>query len=127
MKKSIVFFLFIVFGISYLSAQSKLNPAGTWKFAAPYAPEGYDSGTIIIGSVDKKDTATMSFTGNEYKIPCENLKIKKDSVLYSLYLEDQDVRIYLKIENDTSMTGKAVYSEGEVPLILTKAAEETKK
>ena len=34
-----------------VSAQStsKKDPIGTWKFDAPYAPEGYNSGTIVVG------------------------------------------------------------------------------
>lgn len=127
MKKSIVAILFIVFSISYLSGQSKINPVGTWKFAAPYAPEGYSSGIITIGSADKKDTATMSFTGNEYKLPGENVKSVNDSVRFSIYLEGQDIKVLLKVENDTSMSGKAVYSEGEVPLTLTRAMESEAK
>ena len=35
-------------------------------------------------------------------------------------MEGQDIKVMLKIENETKMSGKAVYSEGEVPLTLTK-------
>ena len=39
-----------------VSAQNinKNNPVGTWKFDAPYAPEGYTSGTIVVGFTDQK-------------------------------------------------------------------------
>ena len=100
--------------------QVKNNPVGTWKFAAPYAPEGYTSGTIIVGFAEEKHTATMSFTGNEYKLPGEKVKAVNDSILFSVYLEGQDIKVLLKMVSDTNMTGKAVYSEGEVPLTLTK-------
>ena len=99
---------------------NKSNPVGTWKFAAPYAPEGYSSGTIVVGLTEQKHTATMSFTGSEYKLPGENVKAQNDSILFSIYLEGQDIKVMLKIENDTNMSGKAVYSEGEVPLSLSK-------
>jgi hypothetical protein len=133
MKKVIVALVFIVFGLINASSQnnqSKPNPIGTWKFAAPYAPEGYSSGTIILGFSEQKHTATMAFSGSEYKIPAENVKAVNDSVLFSIFLEGQDVKVMLKIENDTNMSGKAVYSEGEVPLALSRvlAAEaESKK
>ncbi len=99
---------------------TKNNPVGTWKFEAAYAPEGYTSGTIVVGLADQKHTTTMSFTGSEYVLPGEKVKAVNDSVLFSINLEGQDVKVMLKMVNDTNMTGKAVYSEGEVPLILTK-------
>ena len=98
----------------------KSNPVGTWKFEAPYAPEGYGSGTISIGIEKEKHTTTMSFTGNDYKIPGEKVSVTNDSILFSVYVEGQDVKVVLKIEDETKMSGKAVYSEGEVPLTLTK-------
>jgi hypothetical protein len=123
MKKVILFVLVIVFSMQYVTAQSnvkKVSPAGEWKFEAPSAPEGYTSGNIAIGQADRKFTTTMSFTGSEYKFTGEKVKAVKDSVYFMIYLEGQDIRVMLKIENDTKMTGKAVYSEGEVPLTLTK-------
>jgi hypothetical protein len=123
MKKGILIILSIIFSLPILMAQNnqvKNNPVGTWKFAAPYAPEGYTSGTIIVGFAEEKHTATMSFTGNEYKLPGEKVKAVNDSILFSVYLEGQDIKVLLKMVSDTNMTGKAVYSEGEVPLTLTK-------
>jgi len=102
------------------SNPAKINPVGTWKFDAPYAPEGYSSGKIIVGLTDQKHTTTMSFTGSEDKLSGENVKALNDSVLFSIFVEGQDVKVMLKLENDTIMSGKAVYSEGEVPLFLTK-------
>ena len=133
MKKGIVILTFIVFSLSVLTAQnnqSKNNPVGSWKFAAPYAPEGYASGVIVVGFAEQKPTASMSFTGSEDKLAGENVKAVNDSVLFSIYLEGQDIKVMLKIESDTNMSGKAVYSEGEVPLALTRilaSTEEVKK
>jgi len=62
----------------------------------------------------------MAFAGSEYKLPGENVKAVNDSILFSIYMEGQDIKVMLKIENETKMSGKAVYSEGEVPLTLTK-------
>ncbi len=107
-----------------VSAQNgKKNPLGSWKFAAPYAPEGYSSGAIVIGNAEQKSTATMSFSGSEYKLPGENVKVNSDSVFFSIFLEGQDIKVSLKIETDTNMSGKAVYSEGEVPLALSRIVE----
>ena len=123
MKKGIVIILFIVFCLPVVTAQNKqpiISPVGTWKFDAPYAPEEYNSGVIVVGIADKKPAATMSFKGNDIKYPGENVTAEKDSVKFSVYIQGQDVNVMLKIENDTLMSGKAVYSEGEVPLSLIK-------
>ena len=50
----------------------------------------------------------------------EKVVVSKDSVLFSIYLEGQDIKVMLKMVSDTNMTGKAIYSEGEVPLALSK-------
>jgi hypothetical protein len=121
-------FVILFISVIAVSAQSsaKKNPMGSWKFAAPYAPEGYNSGVIVFDKADQKPTATMSFGGSEYKMNGENLKMKNDSIYYSIFLEGQDIKVLLKIDSDTNMTGKAVYSEGEVPLTLSKIVEKTK-
>ncbi len=101
----------------------KNNPVGTWKFDAPYAPEGYTSGIIIVGFEKQTNTTSMSFTGSDYKIPGENVKSSNDSLIFSVFVENQDVRVLLKVENEARMSGKAIYSEGEVPLTLTKSTD----
>ena len=126
MKRIIFIFSVIsVFTLTSFAQQSKgqkTNSAGTWKFEAPYAPEGYTSGTIIVGNEEQKPSATMSFTGNEFKIPGENVKALKDSILFSVYIQGQDVKVMLKMDTEIKMSGKAVYSEGEVPLTLNKVS-----
>lgn len=127
MKNRILFLMLVSFlCVITMSAQNtpKNNPVGTWKFEAPYAPEGFTTGTIIVGIAEQKTTATMAFTGSEYKLTGENVKTPADSVLFSVYLEGQDIKVMLKLESKTKMSGKAVYSEGEVPLTLSKVLAE---
>jgi len=123
MRNKILTLLMVSFlSVMAVSGQnsSKNNPVGTWKFEAPYAPEGYTTGKIIVGFAEQKHTASMSFTGSEYVLPGEKVIASNDSVLFSIYLEGQDIKVMLKMVSDTNMTGKAVYSEGEVPLALSK-------
>jgi hypothetical protein len=126
MKKTLftlIILVTLVFSaVGQQSASKKSNPAGTWKFEALSAPEGYTNGTIVVGFEEKKPTTSMAFTGTEYKFPGENVKASNDSVLFSIYLQGQDIRVLLKMETESKMSGKAVYSEGEVPLTLTKVA-----
>jgi len=69
----------------------------------------------------------MSFAGSEYKLAGEKVQSVNDSILFSIYLEGQDIKVMLKLENETKMTGKAVYTEGEVPLTLNKIFEPVQK
>lgn len=118
--------LILVFSVIVVNGQTdnkKISPVGTWKFEAPSAPEGYTSGSIVVGFADRKYTASMVFTGNGYKFIGENVKFENDSLYVSIYVEGQDVAISLKMEGTTKMSGKAVYSEGEVPLSLIRATD----
>jgi hypothetical protein len=122
--------LVLIFFVSVIavSAQTKTKklPVGSWKFEAPYAPEGYTTGKIKVASTTEKNTASMSFNGSQYELTGENVKVKADSVVFSVFLEGQDISVFLKVVDDTNMTGKAVYSEGEVPLTLKKIEENSK-
>jgi hypothetical protein len=123
---SLAILFFTVMSVTAQSNQPKTNPVGTWKFEAPAAPEGYNSGKITVGLAEKKHTATISFTGSEYKIPGEKVKVTSDSLLFAVYLESETVNMYLRMTPDNKMTGKAVYSEGVVPLTLTKETASAK-
>jgi hypothetical protein len=123
MKKVILIIFVFLLGLPLLTAQNnntKKDPVGSWKFEAPYAPEGYSSGTLVVGKEAQKYTTTVSLTGNEYKLTGEKVKAVSDSLSFSIFLEGQDIRILLKVTDETKMSGKAVYSEGEIPVTLTK-------
>lgn len=123
MRKIVTFCTLLLFSTSIISAQSsadKKNPVGKWKFEAPSAPEGYNSGSISISFAENKYSTAVSLTGSDYVIPGDKTKVENDIVTFILLIEGTEIAISLKAENDTKMTGKAVYSEGEIPLTLTK-------
>lgn len=123
MKKIIAFILLLMLSISVVSAQStaqKKDPVGKWKFEAPYAPEEYSTGAIDVGLTDGKYSTTIIFTGSDSKVTGEKVKFENDTVSFAVYIEGNEVSISLKMENDTKMAGKAISSEGEIPLTLTK-------
>lgn len=128
MKKATILlvFLFAIISVSTGQTTKKVDPVGAWKFDAPYAPEGFTTGTIVISLVEQKHTATMSFTGSEYKLNGDNVKVENDSVSFSIFLEGQDIKVSLKGDANEKLVGKAVYSEGEVPLTLTKTPASSK-
>lgn len=120
---TLVILLIAVFTITAQSNTKKLNPAGSWKFDAPYAPEGYTTGTIVVGLQEKVHTATISFPGSDYKIPGEKVKVAGDSLQFEVYLDGATIGIKLKMESDSTMSGKALSPDGEIPLTLKKEAE----
>lgn len=119
-NKILTTLLILVFAGFTASAQTskKLNPVGTWKFDAPYAPEGYTTGTIIIGLQEKAHTASISFPGSDYKIPGEKVKVEGDSLKFDVYLDGATINILIKMESESAMTGKALSPDGEIPLTL---------
>ncbi|OFY66988.1 MAG: hypothetical protein A2V64_05970 [Bacteroidetes bacterium RBG_13_43_22] len=126
MKKIFPVLVLLVLCVSAVSAQSangKKDPVGKWKFDAPYAPEGYTSGTIDIGFAEEKYSAAMAFNDIGYSFTGEKVIVRNDSLLFMIWIESTDVNVGLKIEDKTKMTGNAVYYEGTVPLTLTKEPE----
>jgi len=123
MRKIITLFVILLLSASAISAQSsgdKKSVAGKWKFDAPYAPEGYTSGAIELTFAENKYSSSISFSGSDYKIPGEKTKVENDTVSFVVYVESEQVAISLKLESESKMAGKAVYSQGEIPLTLTK-------
>ncbi len=124
MKKVILFAVIICLTGMIVSAQNKVrNPSGNWKFDAPYAPQGYNSGKLNIDFARDKFSTKMTFTGNESGFTGENVKMKNDSLFFSVFIEGQYVNIGLKIEDGSKMSGTAVYTEGSVPLTCIRSEE----
>lgn len=126
MKKillSIMVLLLLTVTVSAQSRSKKLDPAGNWKFEAPYAPEGYTTGNIIVGMQEKVHTASISFPGSEYKIPGEKVKFQGDSLQFEVYIDGSPIGILLKMESAGAMSGKALTPDGEIALTLKKEAE----
>jgi hypothetical protein len=127
MKKTIFTLIILCFANIIVSGQTadsqKKDPVGQWKFDAPSAPEGYNSGTIAVSLSEKKNNATISFTGSENKFQGDNVRVEKDSLFFSVYIEGENVNLSLKIEDNGKMSGKAVYSEGVIQVTLTRGEE----
>jgi hypothetical protein len=123
MNKSLLFFLLLVIIMPInLSAQMnkiKKDVKGKWLFEAPYAPEGYKSGIIEVTLTDNKYSTIIVFNGKENKFAGEKVKFENDSLSFNVFIDNQVVVVRLMISEETKMTGKVVYSEGEVPLSLT--------
>jgi len=124
MKKKSTFLLsfMIILGfisIIALSATVK-DPVGKWKFTAPGAPYGYDQGLIEIVHELDEYKATLSFTGMDYKFELEKVKFEDEKLSFSLYLEGEDIYVLMSFSEDDKLSGKALYSQGEVALYATR-------
>jgi hypothetical protein len=97
-------------------AQIQKTYTGDWKFEAPDSPEGSTFGIVTL----KKDSAIMTFDGYE-KFSSSWVKVKKDSIIYEVDFGDTKVVFSLKVnDDDNTMSGKAVWDEGETPILLSK-------
>lgn len=118
-----MFLLCVIFSLSYLSAQNsqfKNNPAGSWKFDFPNGSEGYQVGIMKVNLVDQKYNVSVFLVDTINKVIGYNVKFAADTLRYNLYLESADVSVTLKFDAADKMSGNAVYSEGAVPLIMTR-------
>ncbi len=124
----ISFFTVCLFLFIHVSGQDKAgnkhNPAGSWKFDAPAAPPGYNSGTIAVSLAEKKYSLTVLPDGSSYKITGEEVKVENELLTCSVYVEGEYVRVSLKAEDKNKMTGTAGYSGGSIPLTLTRIKQD---
>lgn len=123
MKKIIPLILLLFLSSSLVSAQTvkeSTTPVGKWKFEAPLAPEGYNTGNITISFAENKYSSAVSMTGSDYVIPGDKTKVENDTVSFVLFLDGTEIVISLKAESNTKMTGVAIAPDGEIPLTLTK-------
>jgi hypothetical protein len=109
--------------VSAQKQKKQNNPVGKWLFEAPYAPEGYNSGALEVALADDKLSGNMSFLGVDYQFPAESIKFSNDTLTFSIFVNGEDVSIMIKFEEPDKMSGKAVYSGGEVPLGLVREAK----
>jgi hypothetical protein len=106
--------------VSAQTVTQNANPVGKWKFEAPAAPEGYNTGNIIISFAENKYSSAVSMTGSDYVIPGDKTKVENGTVSFILLLDGTEIAINLKTESSTKMTGTALAPDGEIPLTLTK-------
>lgn len=123
MRKLVTFSIALIIVTLSVSGQAnsgKPDFIGKWKYEAPYAPEGYASGIVEFCMAGDKYTATISFTGSDYKVPGERTEVETGRVSFNVNVEGERVEVFLKSESSIKLSGKAVYSQGEIPLTLTK-------
>ena len=92
-----VLILFLLFSYSYGQSENvKKDPAGQWKFEAPYAPEGYTSGSIKIELTESEYSLLMEFPGTGYSFEGKKISLSGDTLNFNLYVDGIDVEVCLK-------------------------------
>ncbi|MBS0011669.1 MAG: hypothetical protein KFF49_09690 [Bacteroidales bacterium] len=118
--------LILILGLISLNAMSSAvkDPVGKWKFSAPGAPYGYDQGIIDITKDADELKASISFAGMDYRFTLEKLKFEEEKISFSLYLEGENIYVLMSFSEDDKISGKALYSEGEIMIFATRDKEE---
>ena len=109
---SAVMAMLLILSVSVFAndAPEKFSPVGTWEYSVPYAPDGYQAGTMIIA--EKEDGYSVSMVLNEYsKAEGEKVEYDNKSIKFSVWVEGEEVRISGEFDGD-SFTGKVDYSGG---------------
>ena len=128
MKRRYAYFisLFLLFGLFGFNANlmAENEPAGKWKFTAPDAPYGYDKGIIEISKDGDELKATISFTGMDYRFDLEKVKYEEGRISFNLFLDGEDILVWLTFSEEDKIAGKAIYSQGEIQLFANRMKED---
>lgn len=111
----LILFGLLFSGISSYNFQIKDNYTGDWSFEAPDAPEGSTAGKIVI----QANAVIMSFDEDQ-EYPSSWVRVRNDSIIYQTDFDQATVLFSLKVNDESNMTGKAVWSHGETAIVLKK-------
>lgn len=124
MKKKGSFLIIFIFILGFLTVNvfsaTVKDPVGKWKFTAPGAPYGYDQGLIEIVKETDEFTATLTFTGMNYKFDLEKVKFEEEKLSFNIFLEGEEIYVLMSFSEEDKLSGKALYSQGEVALYATR-------
>ena len=104
----LIFLFVLMFNVTAVSAKDQ-GAVGTWDYSAPNAPYEYSKGQLIITKAEDKLEGVVNIDGYEMKL--NSVKVEKDVLTFSLYVEGDYVSVKLTITGD-SFEGKASTTEG---------------
>lgn len=97
------------------------NPVGDWKFSVTDSPDPYYSiGTLYILSSENKYSVAILFSRSNYEIIGQKVKFENNTLTFTTYIQGEQVVVTGKMTGPDKIDGKAVYSQGEVKVTLTK-------
>lgn len=122
MKKQILsILLFVVvslFANFQVQADNKNKQIlGEWLYEVSEAPYGYEKGSLIFTETDGKITGVVKLEAGE--LPINDLKIEKDSVIFTTMVDGSSINVALKFEKN-KLVGKVDSPEGPKTLTAIK-------
>lgn len=88
---------------------------GSWTYSAPYAPYGYETGTIVLTQKDQKSTALVEIGYSKL----ENIEVtqKEEKLLFSLFIEGTTVEVMLSPNGKDELIGTAQVDGSEIKVV----------
>lgn len=104
-------------GSIQMTAIKSVPILGEWLYEVSEAPYGYEKGSLIFTETDGKITGVVKLEAGE--LPINDLKIEKDSVIFTSMVDGSSINIALKLEKD-KLIGKVDSPEGPKTLTALK-------
>jgi len=121
MKKLIILYIMVILIAGSFNASAKVRPkdvVGDWKYQAPTAPYGFEKGTFTFSEKDGKLVGALILTDGS-KMDLEGVKLEKDVLTFSLYVEGGYVMANFKIDGD-SLSGAVSSPQGDISVTAQK-------
>lgn len=119
MKKHFITILLCIaisalFSIQLQAIEKKKPIIGEWLYEVSEAPYGYEKGSLIFAEKDGQTTCVIKLEAGELSV--DNLKLEKDSVTFTTFVDGSPINVKLAIEKD-KLSGTVDSPEG--PKTLT--------
>jgi hypothetical protein len=125
MKRITILMLVAMFAATTLRANApadKKDFVGDWKFTSQYAPEGFQTGTFVIGEKEGALTGEIRFAEG-YTVPMKNMVVTDGVLKFSISVDYNDVPITATVEGN-KLKGTASSPEGNLPFEAVKVVKE---
>ena len=96
----ILLVLLVVFSVSMsvnATGRKFKKIVGVWEFAAPNAPQPYDSGILTIKEIDKKLAAEFTIQGQSMAVP--KIEFAKKTLTLGFEVENNPITLVLNLKN----------------------------
>jgi hypothetical protein len=103
--------------VNFLADIKDKSIIGEWIFEVSDAPYGYEKGSLIFSEKDDQTVCTIKLEAGELAV--SNLKIEKDKVTFTTYVDGNPINAELILENN-KLTGKVDSPEGPKNMTATK-------
>ena len=103
-----------LFSIQLQAIEKKKPIIGEWLYEVSEAPYGYEKGSLIFAEKDGQTTCVIKLEAGELSV--DNLKLEKDSVTFTTFVDGSPINVKLAIEKD-KLSGTVDSPEG--PKTLT--------